>query len=267
MNCRRPLVFTFSMIKHSYSAFLILQVFLSSCVTQRNVEYMRDQERAIGSYKESENPEYKIKPDDELYIKFSSLDETSANLFYSSMQQSAYISSVQPYGAYLLSYTVDKEGFLLVPLIGKVHVKDKTLPELSAILTDSLSHILNQPIVSVKLVNRYVSVLGEVQSPGHFAYSQEKMTIYDALGLAGDMSDYANRKSVLLVRNDNGQNKSIKLDLTKSEILTSGYYYIRPNDILYVKPLRKKFWGLRQFPFGIILSSITTGLLIYNVVK
>jgi len=259
--------FTFRpFIKYCTSGAFIALALLSSCVTQRNVEYMRDKDEAA-SFREPENPEYRIKPNDELYIKFSSMDETSANLFYSSMQQSAYISSVQPYGAYLLSYTVDKDGNLLVPLVGKVDVKDKTLPELSALLAESLSHILSQPIVSVKLVNRYVSVLGEVRSPGHYPYSQEKMTVYDALGLAGDMTDYGNRKDVVLVRNDNGQNKKIKLDLTRTDILASGYYFIRPNDVLYVKPLRKKFWGMREFPFAVILSAVTTGLLIYNVVK
>src|SRR5664279_2601541 len=89
-----------------------------------------------------------------------------------------YMGSLSPYGASLISYSVDKEGYLVLPVIGKILVKDKTIQEVSLLLKDSLNHILNQPIVSVKLVNRYISVLGEVRSPGHFAYSQEKITIY-----------------------------------------------------------------------------------------
>jgi polysaccharide export outer membrane protein len=174
---------------------------------------------------------------------------------------------MQPYGASLLSYSVDKDGYLFLSVVGKILVKDKTLSEVSAILKESLKGILNQPNVSVKLVNRYVTVLGEVNRPGNFAYSKDKLTVFDALGLAGDIGDYGNRKKVILIRNAEGQNIRINLDLNKAEILSSEYYYLRPNDILYVKPLREKFWGLRQFPYAIILSTLTTGLLIYSIVK
>jgi polysaccharide export outer membrane protein len=137
----------------------------------------------------------------------------------------------------------------------------------STILKDSLSHILNQPVVTVKLVNRYVSVLGEVKNPGHFPYSQDKLTIYDALGLAGDITDYGNRNKVILIRNINGENIRINVDITKSDILISDYYNLRPNDIVYVKPLRNKFWGMRQFPFEILFSTLTTALLFYSIFK
>lgn len=249
------------------SLLLTLIVFLSSCVTQKNVEYMREQEKKIRSFKEPELPDYRLKPNDELYIQINSLDEESANLFSYTRPQSVYTGSMGPYGASLLSYTIDREGYLMVPVVGKILAADKTLAEVTLILKDSLNHILNQPIVSVKLVNRYVSVIGEVSSPGHFPYSQDKLSIFDAIGLAGDMTDYANRTKIVLVRNEDGQNTKVNLDLTQADILSSDYYYLRPNDIVYVKPLNKKFWGLRQFPFEVILSAITTGLLIYNVVK
>ncbi len=158
-------------------------------------------------------------------------------------------------------------GICSCPVIGKILVRDKTLSEVSGILKDSLNHILNQPIVSVKLVNRYVSVLGEVRNPGHFPYAQDKLTIYDALGLAGDITDYGNRNQVILIRNINGENIRINVNITKSDILASEYYDLRPNDIVYVKPLRNKFWGMRQFPFEILFSTLTTGLLIYNIFK
>jgi polysaccharide export outer membrane protein len=174
---------------------------------------------------------------------------------------------VEPYGASLLSYAVDKEGYLFLPLIGKILVKDKTISEVSVLIKESLNHILNQPIVLVKLVNRYVSVLGEVKNPGHFAYSQDKLTIYDALGLAGDITDYGNRNKVILIRNVNGENIRVNVNITKSDILASDYYNLRPNDIVYVKPLRNKFWGMRQFPFEILFSAMTTALLFYSIFK
>jgi polysaccharide biosynthesis/export protein len=245
---------------------IVTLVILSSCVTQREVEYLQDKNKNFKSFKEAELPDYRLKPNDELYIQINSLDEAAANVFSKSGQDS-YTGYLQPYGASLLSYSIDKEGYLFLPIIGKILVKDKTISEVIVILKDSLIHILNQPIVSVKLVNRYVSVLGEVKNPGHFPYSQDKLTIYDALGLAGDITDYGNRNKVILIRNVNGENIRINVDITRSDILASDYYNMRPNDIVYVKPLRKKFWGMRQFPFEILLSTLTTALLFYSIFK
>ena len=246
---------------------IALSMLLSSCVMQRNVEYLQDKNDSIKTFEEVVLPDYKLKTNDELYIQINSLDDASANVFSSGRESSYNIGTMQPYGASLISYSVDKEGYLLLPVIGKIQVEEKTLPEVSRILQDSLSHILNHPIITVKLVNRYVSVLGEVRNPGHFAFAQDKISIYDAISLAGDITEYGNRKNVILVRNEFGENKRINVDLTRSDILASKYYNLRPNDIVYVKPLSKKFWGMRQFPFDILLSSLTTGLLIYSVFK
>jgi polysaccharide biosynthesis/export protein len=246
---------------------IVTLVILSSCVTQRKVEYLQDNNKNTKSFKEAELPDYKLKPNDELYIQINSLDEAAANVFSAGKEQAYYVGTMQPYGASLMSYSIDKDGYLLLPVIGKILVKDKTVSEVSTILKDSLNHILNQPIVTVKLVNRYVSVLGEVRNPGHFAYSQDKLTIYDALGLAGDVTDYGNRNKVILVRNINGENIRINVDITKSDVLSSDYYNLRPNDIVYVKPLRNKFWGMRQFPFSVLLTTLTTAILFYSVIK
>jgi polysaccharide export outer membrane protein len=153
------------------------------------------------------------------------------------------IGAIQPYGASLVSYKVSKEGFIFLPVIDPIPAQGKTVSQVGEAIRESLSKILNQPMVTVKLVNRFISVLGEVKNPGHFAYSQDKLTIFDALGLAGDISEFGNRKEVVLTRNENGENIKIEIDLTRSDILSSGYYYMRPNDLVYVKPMHKKFGG------------------------
>jgi len=240
---------------------------LSSCVTQREIEYLQDKDKNIKAFDQADFPDYKLKPNDELYIRISSLDEAASNIFSNSQQNMGYTGALSPYGASLLSFSVDKEGFLPLPVVGKIFVKGKTLVDVSSILKDSLSHVLSQPEVTLKLVNRFVSILGEVSNPGNFPYTQDILTIFDGLGLAGDILDFGDRENVILVRNENGENRRIILNLKKSEILASDYYFLRPNDIVYVKPLRNKFWDLRQFPFTTVLSTITTGLLIYNYIK
>ena len=247
---------------------IIISNLFSSCVTQSEIEYLQDKNKATTKFEETEFTDYRLKSNDELFIRVSSLDDGAANIFTTvTNQQTTGSGSLSPYGASLMSYTVDKNGYILLPLVGNIFVKDKTLTEVNLMLKDSLINILNQPIVTVKLVNRYISVLGEVRTPGHFPYSQEKLTVYDAISLAGDILDYGDRKNVILIRNENGANLRIPIDLTESDALASGYYNLRPNDIIYVKPLREKFWGLRQFPWSVLFSAITTGLLIYEIVQ
>ncbi|MBK7028622.1 MAG: polysaccharide biosynthesis/export family protein [Bacteroidales bacterium] len=108
--------------------------------------------------------DYRLKPYDELYIQITSLDDASSNMFSGAAQQQfTNAGSLQPYGASLVSYGIDKDGFLILPMIGTVNVKDQTILQVSKLLKDSLVSILNQPIVSVKLVNRYISVLGRLE--------------------------------------------------------------------------------------------------------
>lgn len=241
---------------------------LSSCVTQRKVEYFQDENDSIKLFHEAGFPDYKLQPNDELYIQINSLDEGYAGYFSTSVNNSTLGGgAISPYGASLMSYSIDSEGNLFLPLIGKISTRNRTLKEVSQVIRDSLANILNQPIVTIKLVNRYVSVLGEVRNPGHFAYAQEKLTVYDAIALAGDVTDYGNKNNVILLRNENRENARINLDLTKSEILNSSYYNLRPNDIIYVKPLKRRFWGMREFPFSVVFSTLTTGLLIYNIFR
>ena len=268
MKPKASLTFCFVKLFAAILSFSAITLLFSTCVTQRNLEYLKDKNKTIKPFNEAQIADYRLKPNDELFIQINSLDDAAVNLLTgTSNQQSTYIGSMDPYGASLVSHTIDKDGYIHLPVIGSLSVKDKTLAQVVDMLKDSLADILNQPIVTVKLVNRYVSVLGEVNNPGHYAYAQDKMTVYDAIGLAGDISIYGNRKEVLLTRNENGKNIRINIDLTSSEILTSEYYYIRPNDLVYIKPMRKRYWGMQQFPYAVILSTITTGLLIYSVLK
>lgn len=238
---------------------IITSLIASSCVTQKDLLYLRDKKEALEIFKEADVPDYKLKPNDELYITIKSLDDETTNVFQQSQSQGGN-NSTTPFGASLLSYLISSEGDLQLPVIGIVHVSNKTIPEVATMLQDSLEFILSHPTVTVKLVNRYVSVLGEVRNPGHFSYSQEKLTIFDALGLAGDILDYGNRREVILTRNEDGHNLRYILDLGKPETLASELYYLRPNDFVYVKPMKKKFWDLRTFPYGFSIAVITAGV-------
>jgi polysaccharide export outer membrane protein len=240
-------------------------VILSSCATQKKLEYLQTKGTEKKEFSKIELAEYTLKPNDELYIQINSLDETASNAFKGSERQS--YASMDAYSASLVSYTVDKNGFVDLPVIGKIQVQGKTVTEVVTKVKESLVNILTQPVVTVKLVNRNVTVLGEVKNPGHYVFSQGEITMFEALGLAGDITDNGNRRKVALLRRENDHMVKITLDLTKTDVLESSYFYIRPNDIVYVKPLRSKLFGFRPLPFSIILSSITTGILVLNYIN
>lgn len=242
-------------------------VLASSCVTQRQIEYLQKAKGDDINFPNNSFEDYVLKPNDEVYVQISSLDEASAAVFATNSGTGQGMGSLNPYGASLMSHTIDKDGYLELAVIGKIQVKDKTIAQVKSLIKDALANILNQPIISVKLVNRYISVLGEVRNPGHFSYSQEKLNIFDAIGIAGDITDYGNRKNVILIRNEKNVNTKIQINLTKSDILKSDYYFLRPGDIVYVKPMGNKFWGMRQFPFSVLLTSVSTTILILNYVN
>jgi len=242
----------------------------SSCVTQRDLEYLRDKSKQRGdvtAFDDAKVPEYKLKPKDELYIKINSLDGPETNVFMQlgSGGNSSSSTSTSPYSLSYESYQVDSVGFVRFPILGNIQVENKTLQEVRAIIQDSVKYILSKPEVRVRLVNRYVSVLGYVEQPGHFNYNQEKFTVFDALSLAGDITIYGDRDDVIIARNVNGKNLRINIDLTSTDLMASEYYYIQPNDKIYVKPMRKRFWGFETFPYNAILATATTLLVIYTI--
>ena len=226
---------------------------------------MQGKEKPIQTYDGVDLPDYQLKPQDELFIQITSLDDESTNVFKMAEQGNTY--NLTPYSASLLSYQISIEGYLQLPVIGDLNVVGKTTNEVRMMIQDSLEYILSKPTVTVKLSNRFVTILGEVRAPGHYSYTEEKLTIYDALGMAGDITDFGNRKEVSITRNENNVYKMVTLDLTDPEIVSSEYLYIRPKDILYVEPLRRKFWNMSSFPYALLIAAISTGILVYTAVK
>lgn len=232
-----------------------------------DVEYFQGHDTLTTVFQSAGPYEYLLKPGDELNIYISSMDESSyggnsGNVYLSGNSGNSALSRVS-----LLSCRVDKLGDVQMPLVGPVSVAGKSLNEVGSDIRGSLEKILNQPVVSVNLANHFISVLGEVRNPGNFPYQQSNITVLDAIGLAGDLTDFGDRHKITLTRNIEGENRLVTLDLTNPEILSSEYYYLLPNDIIYIKPSGKKFWSFQQMPYSVLLSTITTALFIFSVLK
>lgn len=248
---------------------LAIALLLGSCVPQKKIKYLQSKAEETQTQTNFENPrkfEYKIQPGDNLYIKIVSVDEKHSNMF--NTMDSRYANAMQSdAGIYLNSYTVNEEGDVDFPLIGKVHVKNFTVEEVKDELQGSLNEYIKESVVIVKMVNFYVTMLGEVSRPGEYKIFQDELNIFEAISIAGDLTDFANRNEVKLVRQTKKGSEIINIDLTNRSILASDYYFLMPNDILYVEPLKGKQFTFANFPYGIIFSAISTTLLLINYFK
>ena len=247
---------------------LVAAVLFSSCVPQKKIKYFQQEADAITKTK-FVNPRkinYTIQPGDNLYIKVSSINQRANSIFnVESEYARQYMNN--DISVYLNSYTVDDNGFIDFPLIGKLLIKNLTIEETKNKVQEKLSEYIKESIVIVKLVNFYVTMLGEVSRPGEYKIYQDEINIFEALAMAGDLSDFADRQKIVLVRQTKTGSELHRLDLTNSNILESDYFYLVPNDIIYIEPLKGKQFTFAEFPYGIVFSVISTTLLLINFFK
>jgi polysaccharide biosynthesis/export protein len=240
----------------------ILASLFSSCVSQKKIKYLQQYQREdTNTYFEANKTlDYKIQPKDNLYIRIMSLDEKT-NLLFNSMTSSTNQTSSgnnsQNAGIYLTSYSVSEDGYIEFPILGKVFVKELTVEQTKNLLQQLVDEYIKEAVVIVKMVNFQITILGEARSPGQISIFQNKINIFEAISLAGDLTDFANRNKVILLRQVKGGSKLYYIDLTSRNILSSDLYYMAPNDILYFSPLRVKQYGFSTFPYALIFSSIT----------
>ena len=188
--------------------------------------------------------EYHVMPKDELTITVSTSDPEVSAPFYRKIgltkNQSTPGQGMD--NAKLLDYLVDNSGFIDFPVLGKIKVEGLTTRECEALIREKLqTHLSEVPMVTVRVSNFKVSVLGEVKNPGMYQVEDEHVNIFQALALAGDMTLNSVRDDVELLRVDARGNKQVvHLDLTKADIIESPYYYLQQNDIVYVKPTKER---------------------------
>ncbi|MBS9524521.1 polysaccharide biosynthesis/export family protein [Litoribacter alkaliphilus] len=221
--------------------FLIIFSLLSSCVNTRKATYFNDLESGVYHIPVDEL-EPVLQKSDLLSISVSSLNPMATEIFNASNVSGAYSSTATGLTANAAGYLIDKDGFINFPYLGKLHAEGKTKKELTEEITAELlsRKLLVEPMVNIRYLNYKVSVLGEVAKPSVLTIPNEKVSILEAIGLAGDLTIYAKRNNVLLIRDQNGVKKVTRIDLTTDEIFKSPYYYLESNDVIYVEPNRAK---------------------------
>ncbi|MDO6388876.1 polysaccharide biosynthesis/export family protein [Pontibacter sp. BT731] len=178
---------------------------------------------------------YQLQPADVLSIKVQSLEPEISNI-YNIVPPSSAFGFADPGTMFLSGYSVDDEGNVNLPNVGKVKVSGLTLQQTQELIQRNVDRYITNATVVVKLINFRVSVLGEVQRPGQYFVYNERATLFDALGMAGDLTRGAARENVKLVRQTPGGSEVVLLDLKDPNIVQSKYYFMQPNDVLYVEP-------------------------------
>ncbi len=218
---------------------------LTACKTYQKVPYFRNIPADSATYARGRiiptvaYQALKIKPDDLLGITISTLDNSTAVLTETTARpQSAPGAAMMPQAG--SGFLVSAAGTVELPLLGSLLVSGYTTEQVKEQIRARAAKYYKDPVVSVRIMNFKVTVLGEVGHPGTYFVSGEKATLLDALGLAGDLTIYGNRRNVLLLRDSGGKQKSIRFNLNDGQVLTSPYLYLQQNDVVYVEPGKAK---------------------------
>ena len=216
---------------------------LSSCSTPQNITYMQHFENDNVQIVR-EQTRLKVQADDRLSIVVSAKDPQLAEVFNLAVAQYriGYVSGYSGNGQ-VSAFTVDANGYINYPILGKIHVAGLDRAEVSELIAHKLSasDLLKDPLVTVEFMNATVSVLGDVNRPGEYPIDRDDMNIVQAISKAGDLNITGMRENVLVVREENGQDKAYRIDLTDTRSLfESPAYYVQQNDIIYVEPNKVK---------------------------
>ncbi len=260
------------MLKHLIYASLLLTS-LSSCVPHSELinfneaNLPEDQPEAIVNAMN-----LTIQPEDLLRITGHSYDPLAAapfNVEPAGQQNMQGIGQGGTGGNYTLElfmgYLVDQEGYIDFPVLGRIEVEGLTIEEAKLRIYELLQTYLKDPVVNMRYLNLKITILGEVQLPGVQRLSNKRVTLLEAIGMAGDLTDYANRSNILVIREEEGRRTYTRLDLQSAEIFTSPYFYLQQNDVIYVEPIQARVATVAD-PAQRIISYASAGLSIITLI-
>lgn len=250
----------------------VIGVGLTSCVFSHKLNYLQESKK-LPEYSDSlKFEDYKLQRGDYVYVRVSAVDADMAEMFNGTT--SGYNNGL--YGSYLTSenatsrlymYSVDEDGCIDYPYVGKVAVLDSTLRAVKTVLHDKLSTMLTGYSVEVRLANRSFSVIGEAGN-GKYQIPREKLTIFEALAMSGDLKTYSNRSKIQIIRQTSKGTVVKTFDIRSRSIVDSEFYYIQPNDVIYVPFDDAKTMGASHVTsvISLTMSTLSFGLFVYSLI-
>lgn len=273
-------------MKNTLHLFLFIVLLLGACANVKNIAYMQEVDRQIKTVAVDDNQIYeaKIKPGDLLSITVVSTEPEASriyNLITPQLQRETLTMTIgnQIYSQPALQgYLVDKDGNINFPVIGNIYVKNMTKKELENYILEQLKPAFTKelPIVTIRIHNYTISVLGEVNSPGNFIIPNERLTIFEGLALANDMTIYGKRENVKVLREDSDGNKTYyTLNLNDKNIINSPVYFLQQNDVVYVEPNKSranssKYGAAESYrisSISVLISLVTMAVTIFTATR
>ena len=252
-------------------AALLVAMMFASCVPQKKMLLLKNAQMAAEKiskeYVNDRTVDYKLQPGDNLFIRFINIidERGAASLSGDFSGRTTQLSSDA--SIYLQSYTIDEEGCIEMPLTGKIEVKNMTVDQAKEKLQEEVNKFMTQTTLIVKLSNFNLTVLGEVTRPGMYKVYQSQINLFEAIAMAGNVTNFAKNNEVKIIRQTDNGSEIITVDLGEADILASPYYYMKPNDIIYIEPLKIKQWGFTTFPYSTVLSVLSLAATLYVAFK
>jgi len=249
--------------RHYFLLLLFIGLLFASCVPQKKILYLQDipkEDDTVYAFVNDRLLDYQVQAGDNLYIKINSLEEKSTT-YYNEVSGSN--TNQAGNNLYLNSYLVNDTGYFHFPSLGYIYVKDLTSEEIQLMLEERLQEYLLNPVVIVRLASFRITLLGEFKSPGKYDIYQSNINLFEAISMAGDMTDFAKRDKIAIIRQTTRGSKIVRVNLNDKRILESDYFYLLPNDIVYAEPIKAKQFVSTNFPYGLVFSILSTILLLY----
>ena len=250
--------------------FLTLTLSFSSCVTTHHTNYLQQPKDFIPAYKDTFSyKDYYLKEGDRLYIQVYSLDDKTNTLLNvggnsgSQMSQSTTGSSGSSDYQDLYTYIIKPNGAIDFPIIGEIQLIGKTIRNSKVIIENALKPLLKISSVDVRMVGRSFNIIGNGKS-GRFTFPREKVNIYQALALIGDFGTFTDRSKIRILRTTQKGNIIKSFDLRSVDIINSEFYYLEPDDIIFIQPMNEQFFGITTL-WSAIATTISTGSFFYGL--
>lgn len=264
--------FTLKIMKHLAVLFLVAAL-VSSCGQYKRFTYIQPSQANINdSIFNKDFTAYKLQPADILKVDVLSMDKNVTQMFNKDIASSSTLYSGGVGGSYyLLGYSVDVEGNINLPILGKLPVAGMTVSQAKELIQQKAAEYIKDAQIEVKLLSFKIYFLGEVVRPGPQTVFSERANILEAISMAGDLTYNGNRKKVNILRSEKNQTRTIEVDLTRRDLLNSSKYFLQPNDIVYVEPLKTTTFRIRLAEYAGIMSfftsTVTLVVLINNLSK
>jgi polysaccharide export outer membrane protein len=258
-------IFKYNLLNYSGLSMLLMLLLLSSCYSSKSLDYLQNDSEKIS--KQIHPIEYMVQSYDVLDIQVQSRDPDQSALFNMSSLDNRNLQA-DPGNLFLIGHTVSREGTIHLAIVGEVKVIGLTVAEIRDLVQSEIDQQLLNAKVSVNLTSFKISVLGDVKNPGVNYFYNAQFTLFEALSAAGDLNLSAKRRDVRLIR-QLGQESAIvvNLDLTDPNIIESPYYFLYPDDVIYVETSKQNIFRSNLGLITTFLSVVSTGILVWSVVN